>query len=306
MVAGATMTREPGRGCLPLHEPKLPPQHVPPSCRLMSLSADTCTTVTNVSTVRKPGAVSCCKRKTSRIRDLRQSRQACDAAPPTSMDIRGWLEGTADRAHPDGSDNAADPNQRILGGDLSHQKPVAHRSSRKRKRASSDSSIIATHRHGTRHAPESLRTVSPVPLVRHGSPDMRSCGASSRSKSSSKPGSRGKAYSKYERRPRHKTRPDRYEPKRKEERKQRRPRDDKELKRRKSHRNHDRSRTTGLVQSFQLKNRPKNNRLTVSWQIRHVAVSCALTVATAAGGRQYRCVQARPSICASEWECHRV
>ena len=192
-----------------------------------------------------------------------------------TMDIRGWLEGTADRAPPDGSDDRVDRDGGLRRDDLSLGPPPERQDYRKRKRASSDSSIIAPRRHGTRHAPASmsLHTASPDPGIRQKSPDARSRGSSSRR--SSRPEADAAALRKYERRPRHKTRPDRYEAKRKKERKERKPRDD--SKRRKSHRTHDGSRTTGLVQSFQLKNGPKHSRLTVSRQISHVSVIWQLT-----------------------------
>ncbi|OQN95586.1 hypothetical protein B0A48_18291 [Cryoendolithus antarcticus] len=69
----------------------------------------------------------------------------------------------------------------------------------------------------------------------------------------------------YERRPRHKTKADRYEPKKKKS-KQERPTDGQDAqksRRRKLHRSGDGFRTAGLVQSFQLKNGGKSGRLTL-------------------------------------------
>ena len=74
----------------------------------------------------------------------------------------------------------------------------------------------------------------------------------------------------YDKRARHKTRIDRYEPKTKKQKRERTTDKDKKSnqRRRKPRRKDDGGRTIGLVQTFQLKNGPRNNRLTVSVQAR--------------------------------------
>lgn len=185
--------------------------------------------------------------------------------------MRKWLEATADRAPPDASSDikaqdAAPPIQR-------HPQRLFHHYRLERKEASSDSSIIVPSRRKHRPCPTpSLHTASPTR-------DQHACSAESRSRTSH--GSRildsdvhREHNRKYERRPRRKTRPDRYEHKPKRQKRERELRKEQAPTRRRSNRTNDGSRTTGLVQSFQLKNGPKNNRLTVglhyvSWRQRH-------------------------------------
>ncbi|KAI7363803.1 hypothetical protein KC354_g6204 [Hortaea werneckii] len=137
------------------------------------------------------------------------------------MDIRQWLDDTADREPPDVD---VPPGSLHLPNPQNLPARHARRNRRKRKRASSDSSIIVPpHSHDAVHE--------------HA----------------------------YTRRARHKTNPDRYEPKsRKQEREPKACNDSRSRpKHRKSHRSGDGGRTTGLVQSFQLKNGPKGGRLTL-------------------------------------------
>lgn len=134
----------------------------------------------------------------------------------------------------------------------------------KRKRASSDSSIIEA-RHSHRKRTKAAKRA-------HSSDEAESAGpavARSRSSQSSQRSSsiaRQAPRKSYDKRARHKTKADRYEIKSKKPRKEREPREEERSRptRRKSHRSGDGRRTTGLVQSFQLKNGPKNSRLTVS------------------------------------------
>lgn len=177
------------------------------------------------------------------------------------MDISQWLEHTADRAPPD-------PPEDLQLHDIVHPLVEPGQSTRKyrrkRKRASSDSSIIAPRppkrRHpsgvGRAHSSDHVRTTE------HAEARSRS---SQTSQSASFVHEQGPT-KRYEKRARHKTRPDRYEPKSRKH-----GRDDavhhertSKPKRRQSHRSGDGGRTTGLVQSFQLQSGSKNSRLTVS------------------------------------------
>lgn len=177
------------------------------------------------------------------------------------MDIQRWLENTADREPPDQQDHPTIPD--FLQPHREPEKP-ARKYRRKRKRASSDSSILELQHH---HHHQS-RPINHA----HSSDGFRAADhsvARSRIWQSSQDAEldADQAPAKtYERRARHKTRPDRYEPKANMHSKRRESRESRGArpKRRKSHRSGDGGRTTGLVQSFQLKNGPKNNRLTVS------------------------------------------
>lgn len=174
------------------------------------------------------------------------------------MDITAWLEGTTHREPPPQPDQVDNP----LTFERQEDKPNGRRyRGRKRKRASSDSSIIApvpdrhhvgTAARGTSHNCAESRKGSSISSRR--SRGLRST-HSAHSHIHAKP---------YERRPRHKTKHDRYEPKPKLLKKDRNLRSEKksDSKRRRSRRS-DGLQTTGLIQSFQLKDRPKNSRLTV-------------------------------------------
>ena len=180
------------------------------------------------------------------------------------MDIRQWLEETADRAPPDQEADVGLPA--FL---QPHPEPEAptHKYRRRKKQPSADSSIIeARHPKHPRHK-----------AAGHAhSPDQAGRVEASFAKSRSSQSSRSSAFEEipqkaFEKRARHKTRSDRYQPKSKErhrkgkKRKESEERDDRHSKpkRRKSHRSGDGGRTSGLVQSFELRNGPKNNRLTV-------------------------------------------
>ncbi|OQN95800.1 hypothetical protein B0A48_18085 [Cryoendolithus antarcticus] len=123
----------------------------------------------------------------------------------------------------------------------------------KRRKYHSDSSIIAPL---AREAPEHDRDAAHVRRRRRQTSEAHSQSA----RASPEPFTKT-----YERRPRHKTKADRYEPKKKKS-KQDRPSDGQDARksrRRRSHRTGDGTRTTGLVQSFQLKNGAKSGRLTL-------------------------------------------
>ncbi|KAK3706304.1 hypothetical protein LTR37_012819 [Vermiconidia calcicola] len=174
------------------------------------------------------------------------------------MDIGAWLAATADRAPPDASSDHNIHEVRRPGNEDSERLGRSYR--HKRKRPSSDSSIIAPGQRTHQHAREPFHseTVDREALDAAGSRRSESSG-SSRKTADELPAKT------YERRARHKTKPDRYEPKPKKQRKGRHGHMDRKSKenRRQSRRTGDGSRTTGLVQSFQLKNGPKNHRLTL-------------------------------------------
>lgn len=179
------------------------------------------------------------------------------------MDIQKWLENTADREPPDGtSDDLHIPD--FLPPDRIRPSRVGATYRHKRKRASTDSSIIAPRPDSHRNAKAPVRSSSPDHV--RGAEDAAT-GSQSAESSDTTTTHRAPAKT-YEKRPRHRTRPDRYEPKAKKRKQDREGRKEREAKqkRRKSHRSGDGGRTAGLVQSFQLKNGPKNNRLTVSLQ----------------------------------------
>jgi hypothetical protein len=188
------------------------------------------------------------------------------------MDIQGWLQGTADRAPPNPSDehDALDFLQAAHGV----QTAKATRYHRKRRRTATDSSIIGPQKQAGnrskvggqsagvgrgRHVHEQP---SRSESVSRGEPSRPASQEHVRNARPEQPDSKT-----YERRARHKTKPDRYEPKTTE--KSQRNRDDsvEERKpRRKSrrHRGGDGKRTESLVQGFRLKNGPSKSRLTVS------------------------------------------
>nr|OQO25433.1 hypothetical protein B0A51_08043 [Rachicladosporium sp. CCFEE 5018] len=150
------------------------------------------------------------------------------------MDIHRWLQTTTDREPPE--DPQAPPRP-----DFAIEAEVVNKPERryrhKRRQYHSDSSIIVPL---AREAPEHDRDAT------HGRPprppDRRQPSAA-----------------------KHKTKADRYEPKKKKS-KQERPTDGQDAQksgRRKLHRSGDGTRTAGLVQSFQLKNGGKSGRLTI-------------------------------------------
>jgi len=211
------------------------------------------------------------------------------------MDVRRWLENTADRAPPDQREHEG-----IADFLRPHAEPVPEdrgpKYRRKRKRASSDSSLIQPrHLDHVRQPPaeHDRRPASDVQVAArpatslHGSPSARSREAERPAKT-------------YERRARHKTRPDRYEPKPKKPGKEREKRTTvKRSEPRRARKGGDGERTTGLVQSFQTKNRPKSSRLTVSnrFDVRTTGTTADLEPAKA--GRERRSVQTWPRISAS-------
>ena len=215
------------------------------------------------------------------------------------MDVRAWLQNTADREPPDEEDRAGFPDY------LQPERYTADEHTRvnqsKRKRASSEPPSVQRRPSRGRHGGHE-ECVSSSDHVRN----VHTATASSSSSSSGerRESSPDRRFNRtFERRARHKTKEDRYEPKAKKRRKEHESRKDRKAKekskskRRKSHRSGDGARTAGLVTSFQLKDRPKNNRLTVSEK--HPAkVSTQLTLAVAAPSRrQRRHIQAWESWC---------
>jgi len=189
------------------------------------------------------------------------------------MDIQGWLQGTADRAPPYPSDESNALH--LIQAAHSVEAAKAPRYHRKRQRAATDSSIIAPQQKtGLRSKVRGeLAGVGRGRHV-HKSPsryESASRGGSIRpaSQEHSRDARMEQSDSKtYERRARHKTRPDRYEPKTTKKGKRERPGNVDERKpKHKSgrvHRGGDGKRTESLVQGFRLKNGPANSRLTVS------------------------------------------
>lgn len=194
------------------------------------------------------------------------------------MDIQGWLQGTADRAPPNPSDELDAPAFRQLARAV--EATTATRYHRKRRRAASDSSLIAPQPRAD-HRGKAGDHSAKVGKARHVKIPAP------RSESASRQGPRGSAAQEhsandrierfepkvYERRARHKTKPDRYEPKagNTKEKKQRDDGDGLKPKRKRArgHRNGDGKRTESLVQGFRLKDRPSDSRLTVYQCIPH-------------------------------------
>lgn len=175
------------------------------------------------------------------------------------MDIQKWLQATTDRAPPEKSDAVDAPN--FIGSLRAQLEPDSHQYRSKRKRREPSDSSVIPQDYSKDHAKARKRPkrrqddkTSESDLYQPRTSDTRP-EKSTLSETPSKT---------YKRRPRHKTKPDRYEPKTRKPKKDREPRTRKnaERKRRRSHRN-DGERTTGLIQSFQLKNGSKNNRLTL-------------------------------------------
>ena len=180
------------------------------------------------------------------------------------MDVREWLQNTADRAPPDQDQAHALPDYLRPDTEAEHTQRPKYR--HKRKRASSDSSILQPRSpaRDTRTAKHASASEGARAIVHDASAARYRQGAVSQS-SWSRSASRAPEET-FGKRRRHKTRPDRYEPKSKKERKSHEPREDRESKSkcRKSRRSGEGERAIGMVNSFQLKTGPKNSRLTVS------------------------------------------
>lgn len=209
------------------------------------------------------------------------------------MDIRQWLQNTADREPPDEEEHPRLP--------AFPQPQPRHRRARQRRRRGVRSSDLADAvRKRNRHdEPESSDHDT---LTDAASRSHVSCSRNSI------PSDRDHGLTKsYERRARHKTKADRYELKKRKRSKDRDDvrRDEKKQKRRGGARRGDGSRTTGLVQSFQLKDIPRNHRLTV--RISATWKQCAILTTCSAKTRAY-CwsVQARAGLCTYRCERSRL
>lgn len=177
------------------------------------------------------------------------------------MDIRDWLQHVADREPPE--------EQETLGIPDYLQPTTKHARSHlvKRRRLSNDAKHEAEHRNGYSKRRHLVAHSSSPDRVQRAPESDASASEESSQDSEHLEVTRAKVTAdSFERRARHKTRPDRYEakPKAKRDRRSREETKGKsKSKHRKSRRTGDGARTAELVQSFQLKNGAKNNRLTV-------------------------------------------
>ncbi|KAK5677929.1 hypothetical protein LTS10_009812 [Elasticomyces elasticus] len=189
--------------------------------------------------------------------------------------IQQWLQNTADREPSDQPEHA----QQHAPGETEQ---LGKRYRRKRKRASSDSSLLQPRHSHRDHAKSAQRASSSGGLrdAAHDYPrrDREQSQGSARSHREEAP------RKSYEKRARHKTKANRYEPKSKNQHKDR---DEPKTgsKRRKSHRSGDGGRTTGLVQSFQLKDGPQKSRLTLKPETNAGLFKHGRASAQVAGGR---------------------
>lgn len=189
------------------------------------------------------------------------------------MDIQGWLQGTADRAPPNLSDEvdalACGPPTPTI------EATKSERDHWKRKRAASDSSVLSMQQRAERRGKVDDRSANAA-RVRPADVSVAQSHSASRHRRPSKPRSQGHGaddgvqvpeQKPYERRARRKTKPDRYESKKEDVRERKQLEDSGERrpkrKRTRAHRSGDGKRTESLVQGFKLKNRPANSRLTV-------------------------------------------
>lgn len=171
------------------------------------------------------------------------------------MDIKEWLQNTVYREPPEDQEGFPNGPQPQLGP----SKPVRTGHRHKRRRASSDPPGDGSGRRdlaSSDHVQLAAASFCSDSTSRHGG-----SGVSSRERVPTKV---------YEKRARHKTKPDRYEYKPKKGKEEHEPKKSKS-KRQKRDRTADGARTTGIVQSFQLKNGPKSNRLTVRLLTRLIA-----------------------------------
>ncbi|KAF2164212.1 hypothetical protein M409DRAFT_25554 [Zasmidium cellare ATCC 36951] len=181
------------------------------------------------------------------------------------MDIHDWLQTTADRQPPDDDQHPGFP---AFLKPTRPPGPKQREHSHARKRTSSEPPPSEQHhRRRKRHKAATWSSSSPD-HARH----LQPAAASSRSSSHASQDrhvreSSGKEIpsKSFERRARHKTKPDRYETKPKQRDHGRKARDDRKSKskHRRSHQSADVAKATGLIQSFQLKNGRKDKRLTL-------------------------------------------
>ena len=203
------------------------------------------------------------------------------------MDIQGWLEGTAHRAPPNSSHALEAPSAPSFiqpARDIQAAAAAGYR--RKRHRDTSDSSIIAPQQRAGHRGKAGSRSGNAGKDRNVSRPVSRSDSAHRhhpRRAFHQEPVQVGRiqqsALKTYERRARHKTKPDRYEPKprqRKGGEQQRHHSGDRKAK--KKHRTHDGKRTEDLVQGFRLKNGPSKSRLTVRLRAHMIADTMLTTL----------------------------
>jgi len=198
----------------------------------------------------------------------------CDTSDTArTMDIAGWLHGVT---HSPPSRVAAAHAQRTpdkAAVEVSARGPRPLRA-RKRKHSSEDSSIIRQRAPGhairNRHSRKETVFRSPSPASptmtsehSHSSPEVLAATISEAASASETSRGRGMAQKTYERRPRHKTKADKYLPKEKHQKKDRSGHRVKRTKARKKHATVD---SQVVVQRFKAKN-VANARLTVSMEI---------------------------------------
>lgn len=234
------------------------------------------------------------------------------------MDIHRWLQDTTDRAPPGDAHEYVPPT---FQDPPSVANILDQEYRRKRRRRASDSSIIAPQI--VRRQPRGHRRT-----VTHGELFGRSRRAGQKASESGSESWHGSSRGDtrdaestvsaerlpakaYERRARYKTKADRYEPKSGKKKKSKqtddyrdRGRDAKHV-RRKSRRNGDSGRSAGIVQSFQLKNGPKNRRLTVS-DLAETALRSYAKTTKARSRCQHRTVQTRSCFCPDDWQEQRA
>ncbi|KAI5366305.1 hypothetical protein Slin15195_G078260 [Septoria linicola] len=181
------------------------------------------------------------------------------------MDIGEWLQNTADREPPEEQDHPSLPDLPQLHSRA--RRPASPDDQQKKKRACGDRHSKGAQRGHHLRGERNQRPAhfSSSDRIRHAAKEAvdSSSDSSSQQSDSSVSGQAREPVKAFERRARRKTRPDRYQAKTKKVREDRARKPRAKSKQRKNHRNADGARTTGLVQSFQLKNGPKNNRLTL-------------------------------------------
>lgn len=195
------------------------------------------------------------------------SRQAPPATIcPSPMDIHNWLQTTADRQPPDEEEHPGIPDFLKPHGPAETKRRERHST---RKRPSSEPPSSERHHHRRkRHRPATRSSSSPdhARKLRPPATASRSSSHASQRRHVREGTPEKEVPSKsFERRARHKTRPDRYEAKPKERSDGRKARDEPTSRSqgRKSRKNGDIAKATGTIQSFQLKNGRKDKRLTV-------------------------------------------
>ncbi|EME79134.1 uncharacterized protein MYCFIDRAFT_79743 [Pseudocercospora fijiensis CIRAD86] len=175
------------------------------------------------------------------------------------MDIREWLQNTADREPPDEHDHPGFP-EFLKPQQNANLQNVRTKHRLKRKRASSDPPGGVQGKARLKWV-QAASSSDHVRLAHEDTASSHSTSNSSQSRNASVSAFARLPVKSYERRARHKTKPDRYDAKIKKPRKDHEKKD--KSKRRKSHRSGDGARTAGLIQSFQLNHGLKNERLTL-------------------------------------------